>query len=120
MNWTAAAVMSVAGALVLGACGTAKRVGRATSDLVTGSKPDPESVWNGERTWRRVGETPPTYVPTLYRKSSMENGEWFVDKRDGKRLFVPTGGVEGIPESVLRAEAWMATGKGDKPLGGTF
>ena len=113
--WTTITV-AVACALALSSCGTVKNVTDKTTDLVTGSKPESESEWNSERLWRRVGDDPPTYVPAAYTSESTENGEWFTDKRDGKRLFVPSGGAEGLPESVLRAEAWMATGKGKRPF----
>ena len=90
-------------------CGTVKRVGKATTDLVTGgSDPAPESQWNSERTWRKVGENPPTYAPHNFTGRLGQGGEWMTDDRDGKRFFVPAGGVDGIPESVLRAEAWKA------------
>ena len=102
-------------ALVVGfgtSCGTVKRVGKATSKIVTGGSEAPaESVWNSERTWKRVKDNPPTYVPYNYTGPVNERGEWLRDERDGKRLFVPPGGVEGFPESVLRAEAWKATRK---------
>ena len=91
-------------------CGTVKQVGKATAKIVPGgSDPVPERVWNGERTWKRVHDRPPTYVPFGYRGPISERGEWLTDERDGKRLLVPPGGVDGMPESVLRAEAWKAT-----------
>jgi hypothetical protein len=89
-----------------------KQVGRATADLVTrGKDPDPESVWNRERTWKRISDNPPSYIPYNYTGALEGTGEWITDQRDGKRLFVPSGGVEGFPESVLRAEAAKATMK---------
>lgn len=93
-------------------CGAVKKVSKATTDLVTGGDdPIAESIWNAERTWTRIGNNPPTYAPYNMRGKPGKNGEWLRDARDGKQLFVPTGGVEGIPEGVLRAEAWKATHK---------
>ena len=99
-------------AVALTGCGTVKRVGRATTELVSGdSDPVPESVWNAERTWKKVGDDPPTYVPYNFVGTAHSSGEWLRDERDGKQLYVPRGGVEGISEEVLRAEAWKATHK---------
>lgn len=101
--------LGLATALLAG-CGTVKRVSKATSRIVSGgSKVPPESVWNSERTWKRVRDTPPTYIPYNYSGPFPEDGEWFTDERDGKRLFVPPGGTEGLPAGVLRSEAWKAT-----------
>ncbi|MFP6895232.1 MAG: hypothetical protein VCA38_01410 [Roseibacillus sp.] len=102
-------IIALAAALLAG-CGTVKKVGKATTKLVTGGDdPLPESSWNAERTWTQVGTSPPTYSPYNFHGTPSESGEWFRDKRDGKQLYVPKGGVEGIPEGVLRAEAWKAT-----------
>jgi predicted small secreted protein len=99
-------------ASLLGGCGTVKKVGKATTDLVTGGDdPLPESTWNAERTWIQIGINPPTYAPYGFRGPPGKSGQWFRDQRDGKQLFVPSGGVEGIPEGVLRAEALKATRK---------
>lgn len=99
-------------ALGLVSCGGVKNVGRATAGLVKGGKkPLPEAAWNSERTWKRVADQPPTYVPYLYKGGIDGPGEWVADERDGKRLFIPAGGVDGLSESVLRAEAWKATRK---------
>ena len=76
--------------------------------------PLPESSWNAERTWTQVGTSPPTYSPYNFHGTPSESGEWFRDKRDGKQLYVPKGGVEGIPEGVLRAEAWKATHRSEE------
>lgn len=111
MKGTTIAIIFVSGAFLLGGCGAARKVGKATSKLVTGGgDPEPEASWNAERTWKLMSENPPTYIPVGHDGSATEDGDWYEDKRDGKRLFVPTGGVEGMPESVLRAEAWKATG----------
>ena len=100
--------------VVLGlvSCGGVKKVSRATADLVKGGKkPVPEAAWNSERTWKRIADQPPTYVPYLFKGSPNESGEWIEDERDGKRLFIPAGGVDGFSEAVLRAEARKATRK---------
>ena len=104
-------MIALAAATVAG-CGAAKKVGKATTELVTGSDdPAPESTWNAERTWKQIGRNPATYVPYNYQGTPTASGEWLRDQRDGKQLYIPKGGVEGIPESVLRAEAWKATHK---------
>ena len=80
--------------------------------------PAPESEWNVDRLWYRVEDDPPTYLPRGYgraRSRSPNAGTWITDKRDGKRLFVPKGGANGLPEAVLRAEARNATGGGPGP-----
>lgn len=102
-----------ASALVLAtclmSCGTVRKVSKATTNLVSSNKPVPETSWNAERTWKLISDEPPTYIPYNFIGKPISNGEWLRDERDGKRLYVPKGGVEGIPESVLRAEAWKAT-----------
>ena len=104
-------IIACATALVAG-CGTVKKVGKATTELVSGGDdPVPESVWNAERSWKRIGQNPPTYVPYEFEGTPSASGEWLRDPRDGKQLYIPQGGVEGISESVLRAEAWKATHK---------
>lgn len=105
-------ILCVVVALCVGSCRTVKRVSKATTDLVTGgSDPLPEGLWNAERTWKRVSDNPATYVPYNYSGPTESGGDWFTDARDGKRLFVPSGGVEGYSESVLRAEAYKVTRK---------
>ena len=102
-------LMSAMLAGLLAACGTVKKVGKATTALVTSDEPQPEAKWNAEGTWRRIGADPPTYVPSGFVGTPGEEGEWLRDSRDGKQLFVPVGGVDGMPAGVLRAEAWKAT-----------
>ena len=56
--------------------------------------PDPESKWNNNGWWRRISDDPPSYIPTNYSATAPRtkaSGTWLVDRRDGKRLFVPTG-----------------------------
>ncbi len=72
----------------------------------------PESEWNGMRLWERVGDSPATYIPKGYGRNAPRgagDGTWFVDRRDGKRLFVPkkTGGE--VSAGVLRGEAIKIT-----------
>lgn len=72
----------------------------------------PESEWNYLGIWRRVGSEPPTYVPDGYSPSSPRTeseGTWFVDKRDGKRLFVPNTKVGTYKPSILLREASKVT-----------
>lgn len=74
--------------------------------------PIPESEWNNVKLWYRISAAPPTYLPKGFSRSRTRNestGTWFIDERDGKRLFVPKGGAGGIPETVLMTEARNAT-----------
>jgi|GEM_PF-6201896 len=68
--------------------------------------PGAESRWNKYGWWRRVADDPPTYVPVRYSATAPRTeatGEWFVDPRDGKRMFVPHG------NEVLEADARAIT-----------
>lgn len=74
--------------------------------------PIPEAVWNSDGLWYRSDDNPPTYLPKGYsRARSLEAGagSWMVDERDGKRLFIPKGGVGYIPEGTFRSVARYAT-----------
>jgi len=67
--------------------------------------PPPEEVWNSTRVWVKVSAKPPIYIPNGYPLKAPRTeaaGEWFEDKRDGKRLFVPANGVAVWSESILR------------------
>ena len=71
-----------------------------------------ESEWNAVGLWQRVGNDPATYIPKGYPAASprgSNDGAWFDDKRDGKRLFVPNAGVEGVPCNALQGEARKVT-----------
>ena len=71
-----------------------------------------ETAWNHLGIWRRVADEPASYVPKSYPKGrtpSDKEGQWFVDRRDGKRLFVPCGGVGSWSEGVLLGEAQKIT-----------
>lgn len=73
--------------------------------------------WNSLQVWHQVAMQPPTYVPTGYgadRPRTHQDGEWFTDSRDGKRLFVPRQAVRGLQPGVLTGEAKKATGYDDK------
>lgn len=68
----------------------------------------PEQEWNAEGIWRRVADAPATYIPSDYPAAAPRTpseGEWLTDERDGKRFFVPAGGVSGLSEAVLRKDA---------------
>ncbi|MGB0292547.1 MAG: hypothetical protein ACPGIA_08195 [Luteolibacter sp.] len=68
--------------------------------------PDPESKWNKYGWWKRISDDPPSYIPKDYPVTAPRtraHGDWFVDQRDGKRLFVPTG------DDVLSADARVVT-----------
>ena len=59
-----------------------------------------------------MGDQPATYIPRGYSPSSPRtesHGRWFVDERDGKRLFVPSQGAGAMSAGVLRGEAINAT-----------
>ena len=74
--------------------------------------PIPESEWNQFGIWYRVSDHPLTYLPKGYGRNlprTEQAGTWVIDERDGKRLFVPKGGVDGAPSRVLLAEAKKAT-----------
>jgi hypothetical protein len=75
-------------------------------------RPEPESVWNRHGFWQRVGNEPPSYIPSGYAKSAPrtdKHGIWVVDKRDGKRLFVPNTPVDGKSPGVWKGEAAKVT-----------
>ena len=73
----------------------------------------PESYWNVEGVWIRVGENPATYQPVGYTGPMTEEaGEWVVDKRDGKRFFVPNVAVNDMSPGVLRHDALKNSGQG--------
>ena len=70
--------------------------------------PPPESVWNDDGLWYRVGGESPSYLPVGYSAEAPRNdaaGYWVVDKRDGKRFFIPRKGADGYSRAVLHAEA---------------
>ena len=74
--------------------------------------PQPESDWNKTRLWRKVGDSPAIYIPRAYPVTASRSesaGRWFVDARDGKRLFVPRTPVGGLTPGVLEGEAVNAT-----------
>ena len=128
-----------AGSILYGACASPtpgameSRVGRALDrnrGLAKLRQPaPPESVWNANRVWQRVGDHPATYIPRGYSPSAPRgesHGRWFVDERDGKRLFVPNQGAGAMSAGVLRGEAIKSTlwhsgssipGRQEEPLG---
>ena len=74
--------------------------------------PPPEEEWNRAGVWVKVSEEPATYIPGGYSLKAPRTeaaGEWFVDKRDGKKLFVPANGTAVWSKSILRVEAIKAT-----------
>lgn len=86
-------------------------------DLISASKerkagPLPESEWNKRGLWQRVADDPAVYVVDGYPPGAprtAEVGDWFVDGRDGKRLFVPKETVGEYPPGVMRGEATKVT-----------
>lgn len=74
--------------------------------------PAPESEWNAMGLWRRVADTPPTYIPKAYPLTAPRDdthGVWLVDARDAKRVFAPKSKVGGIEPGVLLGEARKVT-----------
>jgi hypothetical protein len=54
--------------------------------------PMPESEWNYLGMWKKINNQPPTFIPKQHPETAPrtpENGQWFIDHRDGKRLYVP-------------------------------
>ncbi len=52
------------------------------------------------------------YLPNGYGRHlprTEHAGTWVIDQRDGKKLFVPKAGVDGITYRVLLADAKSAT-----------
>ncbi len=77
----------------------------------------PETEWNKLGIWQRVAEQPATYIPHGYGVSAPRgesDGKWFVDKRDGKRLFVPNSEVGEFSNGVLVGEATKIVGQGSR------
>ena len=111
--------------LVFGACAGSAGSGTGSTTINTTKMPNfgsmiaermagvpGESEWNRAGVWYRVEDTPPTYLPVGYssgRPRTEAEGEWLVDERDGKRLFVPHGGTDRIRQPILRAEAAKVT-----------
>lgn len=74
--------------------------------------PIPESEWNRNQLWVRVSSQPAVFLPKGYGRHlprTQNDGTWVIDERDGKRLFVPKDGVDGISYRVLLADAKSAT-----------
>lgn len=75
--------------------------------------PPAEAEWNSLHIWQRLPGDPPAYVPTGYKASlprTEREGTWFSDKRDGKRLFVPSLKVGPWEPATLIGEAKKVTG----------
>ena len=87
-------------------------VGAVAASAERSRPPEPESKWNDLGIWYRVSDDPPTYLPKGYGRHQPRgdsDGTWVVDARDGKRLFVPKGGVGDLPEDTLLTDARLAT-----------
>ena len=131
-----------AGSILYGACASpapapmesrmARALARSRGLAKLKQPAPPESVWNASRVWQRVGDRPATYIPRGYSPSAPRDeshGRWFVDERDGKRLFVPSRGAGALSAGVLRGEAIKATlwhsgrsvpGRQEEPLGASI
>ncbi len=101
------------GVLALGNCHPTLNPVKAYRDIVERrAGVPPESEWNAVGLWQRVGNEPATYIPKGYPATGprgSNDGTWYDDKRDGKRLFVPNAGVEGVPCNALQGEARKVT-----------
>ena len=119
---TMLAAALTAGTVIYAGCATGPGaelegpVSRAVDRMVAEAKkrkpPLPESEWNPVGLWVRTRSTPATYLPRGWsRKATREgvDGHWYVDQRDGKRLFVPQSGSGGLSEGTLRGEAIKVT-----------
>ena len=74
-----------------------------------------ESRWNAERIWKHHQGDPKLFVPASYRGPvGAQAGGFVEDERDGKRFFIPKGGTDDYPESVLRNDAYKSSGKRPK------
>ena len=71
----------------------------------------PDSEWNASGIWQKVSSSPPSYVPKGYASSAahQQGGIWYVDKRDGKRLFAPNASFRDILPGVWQGEAKKIT-----------
>jgi hypothetical protein len=75
-------------------------------------KAEPESEWNCLNEWKRVEDNPPSYIPAAYSSTAPrteKEGVWEIDKRDGKRLFVPHNMPPPLSTGVLIGEAKKIT-----------
>ena len=108
-----ALVFSNCGILALPVTVPGMVVGRKVQEGIERRKgPIPESEWNQIGIWYRVSDNPLTFLPKGYGRNlprTEQTGTWVVDERDGKRLFVPKGGVNGFSDRVLLVEAKNAT-----------
>lgn len=76
------------------------------------SSPMPESEWNALGLWTKVQSIPPTYIPKGFTTRAPMNGpqgRWFVDARDGKRLFTPSNLHLAYSPSIWESEARKIT-----------
>ena len=89
-----------------------ERVGEAAVKReLKNRKLTPESEWNASGIWQKVSSSPPSYVPRGYASSAahQQGGIWYVDKRDGKRLFAPKASFRDIQPGVWQGEAKKIT-----------
>lgn len=95
-------------------CSTTKKIVSDVSDLggLIGGEAPPESQWNALRIWKKASDSPLVYIPSDYPVTaprSESSGSFFLDKRDGKRLFVPHQFDGSFSPAVLRGEAKKLT-----------
>lgn len=65
-----------------------------------------------------MSNQPQIFLPKGYGRHlprTEQAGTWVIDERDGKRLFVPKEGVDGISYRVLLADAKSATAWQPRP-----
>ena len=95
-------------AWMLGSCALEWNGAGPADALAERIHPAPESKWNVVGVWKRVGDSPPTFLPAGCSASDLlvaSRGQWITDQRDGKRFFVPEGGTSDFTESVLLCDA---------------
>ena len=69
-----------------------KKEDAKTRKTILQRKSYPEREWNQSGLWEKIKSSPATYVPKGYRsvaKYDYDQGTWFVDPEDSKRLFAP-------------------------------
>jgi len=75
-------------------------------------KPISEFNWNSGSLWQKIGSNPDTYVPKGYATTAPAEGPrgtWFVDSRNGRRLFAPSTSYNGFSANIWRNEARKIT-----------
>lgn len=105
--------VSVLATIMLSSCVTSLNLNEVAERAAEHRQgPRPESEWNRLGIWRKIANSPATYIPRDYPISAPRgkaDGSWVVDARDGKRLFVPNKKVGDYESAVLSADAKKIT-----------